>query len=954
MIVSTEILYWIAELLAGLILFCIGLVLFFKYSFYFRKRRNLRLTRILLRGFTPENRLEVDRYARKHPKAALNVLLDLSQNQKLHRDQQNILVDVIRKTGIEAYYQRRLHSGSRRKRIDAAVHLAALPGGSTHEGLKEALWQERDILVKFYLCSALTTLEDESAISLMVETLPGAPQWYRTRVNMMLSSFGQSFYLYLPQVFDRGEMEIKSLLIDFAASFPAADLREYLLKQVDGADKGLAYRATRILGIYYYHALNCDKFLRHPDPVLRNIAILAMDKIPTRPMIQTLLSLLAEFGGGDQITTVISQILQKNPQHLPWLVGRFETEQDRAIREGIAKVLSNKIDYILMNLLVGDGIRMKQILSDLIRLGKTNGIIGFLIKNRTIELENMILDIIRPLLTESESVRKEFRLYLPERILAKLYETPLEHSPVVRDPSEEKGKLIRLYTLLVIAFGFVPAIYAVRRWEHFGDWSLYAHVTQFVLDFNYIIAYYSIAVNSSYILLLICSLFALNKQVKYWRMKKNAFLFRPRILPGISIIAPAHQEEASILESANSLLSLNYPNFEVILVNDGSTDDTLNRLIQHFKLEKIERYIPQRLKTLPVRGVYANRNIPRLLVIDKANGGKADSLNVGINVSQKEFICGIDADSLLEKDSLIKLATVITDTPTETVAVGGNIFPVNGCTVDKGSLTDINIPDSHLARFQTIEYLRAFMAGRLGWASLKSLLIISGAFGLFNKDRVVEVGGYLTSSERYRKDTVGEDMELVVRLNRHMLEQKLPYSILYAFNANCWTEVPESVKMLHRQRDRWQRGLIDIMFFHRIMQVNPRYGRIGLVVMPYYFLFELLGPFIEFQGYVMVALAFFLGLLDLNIALLLFVSTILLGLLVSIFALAIAEKDNDYFPGPYMITMLLYAFIENFGVRQLISFWRITGFFSALRQTASWGKMERKGFLSKAEGTIQE
>ena len=308
---------------------------------------------------------------------------------------------------------------------------------------------------------------------------------------------------------------------------------------------------------------------------------------------------------------------------------------------------------------------------------------------------------------------------------------------------------------------------------------------------------------------------------------------------------------------------------------------------------------------------------------------------------------------MLEKDSLIKLAATIIDDPGETVAIGGNIFPVNGCSVDKGALTSVNIPRSHLARFQTIEYLRAYMAGRLGWASVKALLIISGAFGLFNKDRVVEVGGYLTSSERFKTDTVGEDMELVVRLNRHMLEQKLPYGILYAYNANCWTEVPETVKILHRQRDRWQRGLIDIMFFHRIMQVNPRYGRIGLVAMPYYFVFELLGPFIEIQGYIMVALAFFLGLLNLNLALLLFIATILFGLLVSIFALAIAEKDNDYFPGPYMTTMLFYAFLENFGVRQYISFWRITGFFSALRQTTTWGKMERKGFQSRPNATIQ-
>ena len=196
-------------------------------------------------------------------------------------------------------------------------------------------------------------------------------------------------------------------------------------------------------------------------------------------------------------------------------------------------------------------------------------------------------------------------------------------------------------------------------------------------------------------------------------------------------------------------------------------------------------------------------------------------------------------------------------------------------------------------------------------------------------------------------------MELVVRLNRHMREKKLPYSILYAFNADCWTEVPDTLPVLYKQRDRWQRGLIDILYFHRAMQVNPRYGRIGLLSMPYFFLFELLGPFLEMQGYLMVIIALFLGLLDLQLALLLFISTILLGVLVSFFALAIAGKENDYFPGPYMATMLLYALLENFGVRQMISLWRISGFFSALRQTTEWGDMERKGFRPTADGAIR-
>ncbi|MDD2620873.1 MAG: glycosyltransferase family 2 protein, partial [Syntrophomonadaceae bacterium] len=324
--------------------------------------------------------------------------------------------------------------------------------------------------------------------------------------------------------------------------------------------------------------------------------------------------------------------------------------------------------------------------------------------------------------------------------------------------------------------------------------------------------------------------------------------------------------------------------------------------------------------------------------------GKADSLNTGINISKKEYFCGIDADSLLEDEALLKLASLTLDEGIETPALGGNIFPINGCTIDRGQIKNINIPKNSLARFQTIEYIRAFMAGRLGWASLNSLLIISGAFGLFRKERIIGIGGYLTSSGKYARDTVGEDMELVVRISRLMRELKHKYCICYAFNANCWTEVPEDLQSLKRQRHRWHRGLIDILLLHKKMIFNPKYGRTGIIAMPYFFIFEMIGPMIEIQGYLMVVSAFALGLLNGQIALLLFVSTILMGVLVSLSALLIAEKDVKYFRLRDIIVLILYALIENFGPRQLFSLWRVGGYMNMLKGHSGWGKIERKGF----------
>jgi cellulose synthase/poly-beta-1,6-N-acetylglucosamine synthase-like glycosyltransferase len=415
------------------------------------------------------------------------------------------------------------------------------------------------------------------------------------------------------------------------------------------------------------------------------------------------------------------------------------------------------------------------------------------------------------------------------------------------------------------------------------------------------------------------------------------------MLPSISIIAPAYNEEKTVVESARSLLNLNYPDYEVIIVNDGSKDETLLNLIKEFNLVRVDYRYSKSLETAPIRGIYRNPSFPRMLVVDKSNGGKADALNAGINIANKTYFCGIDSDSLLEPDALLKIASLTLDESIETPALGGNIFPINGCRVDKGFITDIEIPQNHLARFQTIEYIRAFMSGRLGWQEMDSLLIISGAFGLFRKDRIIGVGGYMTQKGQYKKDTVGEDMELVVRISRMMHEAGNPFKILYAFNANCWTEVPEDLKSLKGQRYRWHRGLMDILYYHKKMIFNRKYSRTGMVAMPYFVIFEAIGPIIEIQGYIMVVLAAMLGILDKNIALLLFASTILLGIIVSVISLMVAERENHYFKIRDVMKLIAYAIIENFGPRQVFSFWRVRALFHIVFGKSGWGHIRRQG-----------
>ncbi len=411
--------------------------------------------------------------------------------------------------------------------------------------------------------------------------------------------------------------------------------------------------------------------------------------------------------------------------------------------------------------------------------------------------------------------------------------------------------------------------------------------------------------------------------------------------PPVTIIAPAYNEETSIVHSVRALLQQEYPHFEVVVVNDGSEDRTFELLVSRFELVPVERTSRIVLDTEEVRAVYRSRVDERLIVLDKANGGKADALNAGLNVCRTPLVCCVDADSLIDRRALLRLAMPFSFSAGHVVAAGGTIRLANGAVVKDGVIRSIEVPKSWLARFQIIEYLRAFLFARLGLNRMGGNLIISGALGLFEKDVLVKIGGY-------RDDTVGEDMELIVRLHRYMRHEKEPYEITFIPDPVCYTEAPEEVRVLGRQRDRWQRGLLDSLWRHRHMCLNPRYGIIGLITFPIFVLFELLGPVVELFGYCWFLLAVILGRVDPPAAILFFLVAFLLGLLLSFQALILDDLSFRPYQGvKSRIQLVIAACLENFGYRQILLFYRFIGMVKHIFGRRSWGKMERKGFRSQ-------
>lgn len=409
--------------------------------------------------------------------------------------------------------------------------------------------------------------------------------------------------------------------------------------------------------------------------------------------------------------------------------------------------------------------------------------------------------------------------------------------------------------------------------------------------------------------------------------------------PPITLMAPAYNEALTIVESVRSLLSLQYPAFEVIVVNDGSKDETLNVLIAAFELQPVQRHYHSTAPCKTIRGVYAGARQPRLLVVDKENGGKADALNAALNLARTPLVCSMDADSLLEPDALLRAVQPFVEDPERTVAVGGTVRIANGCTVKFGRVLEVGVPRNLLALLQTVEYLRAFLMARLAWSRIGALMVISGAFGLFRRQSVLDVGGYSLG-------TVGEDMELVVKLHRRYRELGRPYRIDYIAEPVCWTEAPETLAVLARQRARWQRGALETFFKHKDMMFSRRYGRVGTVGFGNVLLVDVVGPVVEVLGYLLIPAFWALGLLSFDYLLALLGVTFGFGVAVSVAALALEEAELRRFPRARDLLVLLgAAVVENFGYRQLSNLWRIRGLWQYLRGSESWGTMTRRGFV---------
>lgn len=448
----------------------------------------------------------------------------------------------------------------------------------------------------------------------------------------------------------------------------------------------------------------------------------------------------------------------------------------------------------------------------------------------------------------------------------------------------------------------------------------------------------------------------------------------------LTLIVPAYNEEVTIVDSVTALIQSDYPRFEIIVVNDGSTDATRERLTQAFQLRRTEVPYRPAIATAPVGAMYeATIPLPaevmRVVVLDKRNGGKADALNAGINASTTPYFVSLDADSILDQRALKELMRVVQEDP-GVAAVGGQVAISNGCTLRNSQIVTVGLPHRSLPRFQMVEYFRSFTAARTGLDRLDSILVLSGVFAVFEKETVIRAGGYLTPFVRHRlareyvgaaAGTVCEDMEIIVRLHRYILDKEENRRIAFLPHPVAWTEVPESFASLRKQRGRWYRGLRESLRFHHGMLLRPKFGRIGWLALPAFWLFEYYGPLVEVAGYLVILFLFLMerltgaSLLGYPFLLAFLLLSLGYGVLVNVFAVLVGAWRFRYGLAdrlqrqllPFsrkreVFILLLYAVLENFGYRQLTLWWRLRGLWDAWRGKTGWEKFARVGFRSGA------
>jgi peptidoglycan-N-acetylglucosamine deacetylase len=682
---------------------------------------------------------QVDVYIPVSKKFFFDALIDVDEQIHLEPSVRKQIIDDFKDSKFIKKQFKLIHSISAYKRKIAVYYISKLRTEYAYEILFKRFLKEKNEAVKIRIVANMRYGLKNEYLPYIIESLVDSSDAYHDRLCILLGNNYKRVYDAFISYEDDKRYQIVLGLIRIGSFHSDAFLIDYMQKTLSWIINDHPYDQSineqlkeKILQNIFKHTpeiLSTAPYLEHDDMMVRSFAISSLYYEPCITCINKIIDGYIEGELEDIRIKTLSKIVLNDRSFLNHLL-RIFSKLAQYQKEMLISVFSDRIDYIILDIYDTQKELLKEIVNGMLKQNIIEPIVDFLNQNRNQHIEAFLLNIIKLHLSHDTEMTNEFRIYLNQDLLKKMGLQKL--APIIQKKEKvpiEKQKIYWMLRWMFFSLLLFPIIYVIKLNVSIFDLSLRKIVEGFIIDVNVYLIFYFVIINLIYIILFVLALINSRRQVNLSQTRKNTLLFSEKLLPGISIIAPAYNEEMNIIDSITSLLNLKYPIYEVIVVNDGSKDETLNIMIAHFNLERKHSSHLNHLGTKKIRGVYYTKDIPNLIVVDKQNGGKADALNVGINLSKQPYVCGIDADSILEGDALLKLASTMLDDTKPYIAMGGNIYPANGFKFDKGRVEKRGIPSEMVCRFQTIEYLRAFTSGRIGWSQLKSLMIISGAFG---------------------------------------------------------------------------------------------------------------------------------------------------------------------------------------------------------------------------------
>lgn len=468
---------------------------------------------------------------------------------------------------------------------------------------------------------------------------------------------------------------------------------------------------------------------------------------------------------------------------------------------------------------------------------------------------------------------------------------------------------------------------------------------EFILYFyGYFVFFYSLALMISYVFLVVMA-YSYSSRYRMWTLEYiRQMVETSPYTPGVSIVAPAYNEEVTIVDNVHSLLAQKYPKFEVVIVNDGSKDKTLEKLIEEFELVEVPYDYVEHIHCKPFKRMFKSTNLMynKLVVVDKENGGtKADAVNGGLNVARYPYFINTDVDCILAKDAIYQcIFPVLLDH--DIIAVSGTMSMSNGFSIENGEIVEFKTSNNPIAVFQDLEYKRSFLVGKMGWSNINAMPNVSGGYGLFDTQVVIAAGGY-------GYDSFAEDMDMLYRMIAYCCDFDRPYRVVQIPHTCCWTEGPGNIRQLYRQRTRWGRGLIQLMHKHCRMLLNPHYRRLGLITLPYTFLFEFMAPIIEAVGFCLFIYLAFTGGVNWDTFWIVFFAVYLFSLMISQFIIFYDYLlGGSYTKSRSYWKLLIAGILEPFVYHPMVTFSSLVGYFKYItNQKATWVSMKRTGLNSK-------